>query len=238
MATTDVKKLFDLSVTANVLTMAMAGALTATGAITLDLYDRIQTFEPDQAENQKKADSTVSLATASYYIGLVAFFATSVLIGYQGGKGTEGLTAPSTKVSSGFQQAFAFVALSLLFATCSTGMAMKNTAATFGTNKVVVPTASAGYYRGVDKKKSIAPELHKYGMKRGVRADTRTDAEESEAKANSYYATYIAFIVIASIVLAIYLWYIAKYSRYAVLKGGKSVKSYARSPAVSEFFVY
>jgi hypothetical protein len=137
------KQMFDLQIVTSALTAGLAFALATSGGITMTLYDNIAGFESPVAENQDYADSTVSLATASYYIGIIMFWALSILIGYQGGKGQDALTAKSSKVASGFAHGFSFISFGMLFATCGMGIKMYNSASGFSTDKNAATVATS-----------------------------------------------------------------------------------------------
>jgi hypothetical protein len=238
------KALYDLGITTNVLTAVSAIALATSGALAGDMYDRIQTFEDDQEDNKKYADSTNSLAMASYWTGMLVFVALAVLMGYKAGKGKEAIAEKSSQAATYAQQAFAFVAVVMLFATCGTGMHMYDTVATWGST---CPTTTSTSTTGAAT--MAAPKRYGYKKSRAETAtveEEKTEAEKSSDKAKSYYSTFIAFIVLGSIALALWLASIVKDAEFMKkLKGVRGGSSYKRatyrptsSPSVSEFFVY
>lgn len=249
-----VKAVYDLGVTTNALTMASALALILAGAFTGEMYDTIGTFEPDEEENKKYADSANSLAMASYWIGMLVFFALAVLIGYKTGKGKDALAQKDTKAATYAQQAFSFIAVVMLIATSGMGIHMYNSVATWG---ITTPTTAAAT---VSSNAMMMPSRR--NNKKKSRAETTTEEEgKTDAdKAKSYNSLLISFIVLASIALAVWLAYLVKDAElmtkfkasYGGVKGGYTPRPYAAAftsvaarptafntaPAVSEFFTY
>lgn len=263
------KAMFDLQIVATSLTAGMAFALALTGGLTLDMYDRIAAggFKDPQEENQDYADKTVGMANASYYIGVLVFYALSILLGYQGGKGKDALGQKSSKIANGFCQGFSFIAFILLFATCGMGIKMFDSVESWSAKKECTTTTTA-VAATVSAPMMRAP---KNNSKKKSRATTTTtteaeDADKSERKAVSIYNTYIAFLVIFSLLFGVYIWYIVKYSsysgtiskytsqasqyatnKYQAYKGSSAAAAPAAAaiqggrgygPAVSEFFTY
>lgn len=143
------KAMFDLQIVTSALTAGLAFSLATTGGITLSLYDNISGFEDPADENQDYADSTVGLATASYYIGIIIFWVLSILIGYQGGKGKEALGTKSSKVATGFAHGFSLISFGMLFATCGMGIKMYNSASGFSTDKATTTVAATAPMPGM-----------------------------------------------------------------------------------------
>lgn len=221
-----------------VLMVLVCGMIIASGVINMQVYNRVGAAKGTDEVQKKINIDYMETANTMYAVdttvgaGLAAVIL--AMMTYQVGKGTTGVGSAGSKGSNYVQHVFAALAYITIIINSAYGLNVYKKAATF--------VAKGDCVAKISDRPAIPPQTLRQRAMMTARARALGDdkaADKTDDNAAANYAkrvndTNIAFIVISSIIFAVYIGYIGFSSGY-FKKGGAGGLA---GGAFSEFFAY